>query len=94
MATVNNLPSLFIFPVTSQPIRNPHWFNLQPQNKTEYVDDTLTYSFMIHFPIVSGPTLGEARSHGLRPYRGVGGRLFKKKRINKIREKNGALVKV
>ena len=53
--------------------------------------DTLTYSFMIHLPIVSGPTLGEARSHCLRPYRGVGGRLFKKKRMNKIKEKKTGL---
>ena len=52
----------------------------------------------MHLPVVSGPTLGETRSHCLRPYRGegVGGILFKKKRINKNKkikvetEKNGA----
>ena len=62
--------------------------------------DALTCSYIMHLPVVSGPTLGETRSHCLCPYRGegVGGILFKKKRINKNKnkkikvetEKNGA----
>ena len=47
-------------------------------NSVGGLNDALTCSSMMHLPVVSGPTLGEARSHCLRPYRGegVGGILF------------------